>query len=118
MLSIIHKVDDFEEVVIPDIIDPKKPKGKTQAKVRQTTGTTRPACSKQKLTQKPISTTRTKHQNTKTNQRKNRSVDTAKKSPSLRDDVSAPSEGEEETSGKKPQGIVKLQRRGHPWGLL
>lgn len=103
------KVDDFEEVVIPDVVDPKKHKGKTQAKIRQTSTTTRSAYTgnRQKITQKPNTTptTKTKQDQTKPPRRRNKPVDrSSKKSPASRDDVSAPSEGEEEASGKKIQG--------------
>lgn len=104
------KVDDFEEVVIPDVVDPKKHKGKTQAKIRQTSTTTRSSYTgnRQKITQKPNTTpttTKTKQDQTKPPRRRNKPVDrSSKKSPASRDDVSAPSEGEEEASGKKIQG--------------
>ncbi|XP_031572014.1 GON-4-like protein [Actinia tenebrosa] len=95
------EVDDFEEVVIP--------KGKTQAKLRQTSATTRTSYpgNRQKITPKPttIATSKTKQDQTKPARRRNKPVDrSSKTSPLSRDDVSVLSEGEEETSVKRVQG--------------
>ncbi|KAK3735384.1 hypothetical protein QZH41_008714 [Actinostola sp. cb2023] len=94
-------VDDFEEVVIPDMIEPRKTKAKLKVRQTPASAATRTTSStKQKLTPKPIGVSRTR--NTKSDRRRNLS----KKSPQAvdsvsRDDVSGLSEGEDEISSKK-----------------